>query len=373
MELFWACLAAAGASIWVAVLVLPWRVWDTRVCLDSGLPGPQEDLSDVTAVIPARNEAAFIRETLSALRGQGLGLTIIVVDDQSSDGTADIAKRLGKERLQVIAGEAPPAGWSGKIWALHQGFQKVKSPLTLLLDADIELRPGIVSLARSTMKKQDLQFLSLMAALRMVTFWERLLLPAFIYFFKLLYPFRLSNTPSSRVAAAAGGFILLETGLLHEIGGFETIRGELIDDCALARSVKSSGYRTWIGLTHSVRSLRPYSRLRSLWNMVARSAFTQLRYSALFLILCTAALMAAFWAPVAGAAFGSLPSRALSAVALGAMILSYLPTLDFYSRSKWWVLTLPLAGALYLGMTWTSAVRYWMGKGSHWKERTYRT
>jgi hopene-associated glycosyltransferase HpnB len=373
MELLWACSAAAGASIWLAVLVLPWRLWDTRECLDSDPAGPGEDLSDVTVVIPARNEAVFIQKTLSALRAQGPGLTIILVDDQSSDGTAGIAKTLGKESVQVIAGEAPPEGWSGKVWALHQGFQKVKTPLTLLLDADIELGPGIVSLARSTMKKQDLQFLSLMAALRMITFWERLLMPSFIYFFKLLYPFGLSNSPSSGVAAAAGGFILLETRLLREIGGFETIRGELIDDCALARSVKSSGYRTWIGLTHSVRSVRPYRGLRSLWNMVARTAFTQLRYSALFLILCTAALMAAFWAPVVSAAFGSLPSRALSAVALGAMILSYLPTLVFYSRSRWWALTLPLAGALYLGMTWTSAVRYWRGKRSDWKERTYRS
>ena len=196
-------------------------------------------------------------------------------------------------------------------------------------------------------------------------------MPAFVYFFGLLYPFRLSNSSSSRVAAAAGGFILLETRLLYEIGGFEAIRGELIDDCSLARLVKSMGYRTWIGLTHAVRSLRPYNDLKSLWNMVARTAFTQLRYSSLFLVLCTSILLAAFWLPIVSAAFGTVQARILSVIALGTMIKSYLPILSFYSRSKWWALTLPMIGILYLGMTWTSAIRYWRGKRSQWKERTY--
>lgn len=369
MELFWSCLAAAGTSIWLAVLFLPWRLWDTRICLDADPSDTVEDLSDITVLIPARNEAALIHKTLSALKAQGHGLTIIVVDDQSSDGTARIAKRLGKDRLQVIAGELPPAGWSGKVWALHQGFHEVKTPLTLLLDADIRLERGILPLARRMMREKDLQFLSLMAALRMVSFWERLLMPAFVYFFGLLYPFRLSNSSSSSVAAAAGGFILLETRLIYKIGGFQAIRGELIDDCALARAVKSRGYRTWIGLTHSVRSLRAYKSMKTVWNMVARTAFTQLRYSSLLLILCTALLMVAFWLPLLGAAFGTVPARTLSAIALGAMILSYLPVLSFYSLSKWWTLTLPLVGTLYLSMTWTSALRYWQGKRSPWKER----
>jgi len=371
VELFWACLAAAGAAIWVAILLLPWRLWDTRLCLDAGDPVAGEDLSDISVIIPARNEAALIQETLSALKAQGHGLTIILVDDQSSDGTARIAKRLGKDSLQAITGELPPAGWSGKVWALHQGFQAVKTPFTLLLDADIALAPGILPQARRMMKEKNVSFLSLMAALRMVSVWERLLMPAFVYFFKLMYPFRLSNAPFSRVAAAAGGFILLETRLIYEIGGFEAIRGALIDDCSLARSVKSLGYSTWIGLTHSVRSLRSYNDLKTLWNMVARTAFTQLRYSSLLLILCTALLLAAFWLPLLGAAFGTVPAGILSAVALGAMILSYLPTLAFYSLSRWWALPLPLIGTLYLGMTWTSALRYWRGKRSQWKERTY--
>jgi hopene-associated glycosyltransferase HpnB len=369
--MYWNYLAAIGAFIWLAIMLLPWRPWDTREVVDAASTSPDDDLSDITVLIPARNEAEVIGATLKSLKTQGNDLAIIVVDDRSTDGTATVAQTSGIQNLRIVTGEPLPADWSGKLWALDQGIRRVNTPLTLLIDADIELRPGIVGGLRKKLKENHLHFISLMAQLHMVSFWERLLMPAFVYFFKMLYPFRLSNSSFTRVAAAAGGCILLETRLIDEIGGFEAIRQELIDDCALAWRIKSLGYQTWIGLTHSVRSLRSYENLPGIWNMVARTAFCQLRYSAMLLGGTTAIMLMVFWLPVAGLFFPAASAKILSAGALGALILSYQPTLKFYHRSKGWALALPLIAAFYLAMTWSSAIRFWAGAGSPWKGRFY--
>jgi hopene-associated glycosyltransferase HpnB len=365
-------LAALPAAIWVGVLLLPWQPWRTREVLDASPNPVPTDLGDVTVLIPARNESKTIAQTLRGVFTQGPNLKVILVDDQSTDNTVEAARGGAAGTVNVVSGRPLPSGWSGKLWALEQGRPFIKTPFTLLLDADIELRPGILAEMRKTVAKDGLQFLSLMAALRMVSLWERLLLPAFVYFFKLLYPFELSNGGSVRIAAAAGGCVLLETRLIDEIGGFRTIRKELIDDCALAKRVRSAGARTWIGLTHSVHSLRSYDSLSSIWNMVARTAFAQLHHSTLLLFLCTGLMMIAFCLPVAGLLFPGRGSTFLSAVSLGAMILSYLPTLSYYGLSRAWSAALPLIGSLYLAMTWTSAFRTWIGKGAEWKERSYR-
>jgi hopene-associated glycosyltransferase HpnB len=367
----WTYLTLAGAAIWFGILLLPWRPWDTREVLEGvALPG-EENLSDITALIPARNEAEFVGVSLAGLADQGKPLSIVLVNDQSTDDTVQSALRTAKENLRIIEGESLPAGWSGKLWALEQGLPHVQTPLTLLIDGDIELRAGILAALRNKMTENGLQFISLMAALRMVSFWERSFMPAFIYFFKLLYPFHLSNSSYPRVAAAAGGCILLETRLLQEVGGFQALRGELIDDCALAKRVKSLGHKTWIGLTHSVLSHRPYNDLAAIWNMVARTAFAQLRYSTLFLLLCTVLMMTAFWLPIAGLFFPNPMAKVISAASLGAMMLSYLPTLKFYGVSRVFGLALPLIGSFYLAMTWTSAIRFWLREGSEWKGRSY--
>lgn len=369
--MYWNYLAAIGAFIWLAILLLPWRPWDTREVMDSASASPDADLSDITVLIPARNEAEMIGTTLSSLKNQGHDLAIVVVDDRSTDGTVAVAQTSGMRNLRIISGEPLPADWSGKLWALEQGFRHVNTPLTLLLDAEIELQPGIVQGLRQKLKGNHLHLVSLMAKMRMVNFWERLLMPAFVYFFKMLYPFRLSNSSFTRVAAAAGGCILLETRLIKEIGGFKAIRNELIDDCALARRVKSLGYRTWIGLTHSVHSLRSYENLASIWNMVARTAFCQLRYSAMLLGGTTMIMLVVFWLPIAGLFFPAAGAKIISACALGALFLTYLPTLKFYGQSGGWALALPFIATLYLAMTWSSAVRYWVGSGSPWKGRFY--
>jgi hopene-associated glycosyltransferase HpnB len=371
METILTIFAITGATIWLIILLLPWRPWSTGPVLDASRALPEEDLSDITVLIPARNEAKIIKTTLPALTAQGRGLNIILVDDQSSDGTSQVAGKAGGDNLLIIAGKPPPFGWTGKLWALEQGRSHIRTPITLLLDADIEPRPGIIAELRKAMQEKDVQLLSLMAVLRMNTFWEKLLMPTFIYFFKLLYPFRLSNTDSSRVAAAAGGCILLQTKVLNEIGGFDSVRAELIDDCALARRVKSTGYKTWIGLTHSLISLRPYNGLGAIWRMVARTAFTQLGYSSLALALCTVIMLATFTVPGIGLLLPVVKVKLMSAFCLLAMILSYLPTLQFYGMSPRWAILLPFVGTLYLAMTWTSAMRYWLGKGSHWKGRIY--
>ena len=369
--MYWNYLAAIGAFIWLAIMLLPWRPWDTRESMDSPAASPDADLSDITVLIPARNEAEVIGTTLSSLKTQGHDFAIVMVDDRSTDGTVTVAQALGVQNLRILSGEPLPADWSGKLWALEQGFRHVNTPLVLLIDADIELQPNIVQGLRRKLKEDHLHFVSLMAQMRMVSFWERLLMPAFVYFFKMLFPFRLSNSSFTRVAAAAGGCILLETRLIKEIGGFKAICNELIDDCALAKRVKSLGYRTWIGLTHSVRSLRSYENLAGIWNMVARTAFCQLRYSAVLLAGTTAIMLTVFWLPVAGLFFPAASAKTISACALAALILSYLPTLKFYGQSRGWALALPLIATLYLAMTWSSAIRFWVGAGSPWKGRFY--
>jgi hopanoid biosynthesis associated membrane protein HpnM len=241
------------------------------------------------------------------------------------------------------------------------------------MDADIELKPGIVGCLREYMRRHEVAFISLMAAPMMSNFWEKLLMPAFVYFFKLLYPFYLSNSGKSKVAAAAGGCILMQSRLLDEIGGFAAIKDELIDDCSLARRIKSKGHKTWIGLTHSACSIRPYLQLRQIWNMVTRTAFTQLRYSIGLLLTCTVLMVFAFVMPVAGLFFTASTAQYLALAACMAMAVSYLPTLKFYGRSPVWVASLPLVGMLYLAMTWNSALRYFRGERAHWKDRSYNS
>ena len=370
MEPVAAGLTLIGAITWCLILLQPWRAWSTRERLEADPTLASSTLDDITVLVPARNEAAVIGGTLDGLAQQGPGLRVIVIDDDSTDGTAAAARSHPLPVERVIPGAPLADGWGGKLWALHQGLTVVDSPLVLLLDADIRLAPGMVATLRRRMEDADADLVSVMAHLPASTRWERLLLPAFVFFFKLLYPFRISNSSSQRVAAAAGGCILARAPALRSSGGFEPIRDALIDDCALARQFKGAGHRTWIGLTRSAASQRADASLREIWNMVARTAFTQLRYSVTLLALCTVVLAAAASAPILGLALGGGYSLLALAGTL-AMAGSYVPTLRYYGYSPLWALTLPLAGALYLAMTWSSALRYWGGRRATWKGRTY--
>ena len=364
-------LALIGATIWIVVLLLPWKPYFTRESLDV-LPVDEDmSLSDVTVIIPARNEGKVIQETLNALKNQGKDLNVILVDDESQDDTAEKAKTAGMDKLKIVQGMPLPAGWTGKLWALQQGLRFVDTPFTLLMDADISLKKGIIKTLKKKMIKEGWDMISLMAMLNMKGFWEKLLIPSFIYFFKLIYPFSLCSKKDSPVAAAAGGCIFIRTEALKKIGGFESIKHEIIDDCALAKRIKKAGYNIWIGLTHSVISRRSYKGLYDIWNMVARTAFTQLRYSITMLILCSIMLVASFLFPFSGIFSRHITGISFSLVALVAMMLTYIPTLNYYGIPKMWALTLPFSGILYLMMTWSSAIRYFKGQRSEWKGRIY--
>ncbi|GAB2546844.1 glycosyltransferase [Rhodanobacter koreensis] len=356
--------------MWVGLLLVPWRPWSTREHLEADPQVvPAAALGEITVLIPARNEAEVIGATLAGLQAQGAGLQVIVIDDQSSDATAQIAAAYPNAR--IVSGQPLPDGWAGKLWALEQGMVHVRTTLTLLLDADIQLQPGLLGALLAHKQRGGWHLVSLMADLRRTSFWDRLLLPVFVYYFKLLYPFSLSNSRSHHIAAAAGGCVLVDTEALRNVGAFASLRNALIDDCTLARQMKQAGYRIWLGLSRGVVSLRPYGTLRSIHDMVARSAFTQLGYSTSLLLAVTAVFVLAYGAPFA--LLDSAHAWPLGVTAWAAMTLSYLPVLRYYRMSPLWALLLPLSAVLYLGMTWGSALRYWRGVRSCWKGRTYGT
>jgi hopene-associated glycosyltransferase HpnB len=372
-----AALCALALLAWAGVLLSPHQPHRVRERLEAD-PAAHDDLASVTVLIPARDEAPSIGRTVAALAAQGPGLTVIVVDDESTDGTAEAAKTAASTsalELRVVAGGPLPGDWAGKLWALEQGLAAVDRPFVLLLDADIEIAPGLVATLLREAHARNASLMSLMAELHCTTFWERLLTPAFVFFFKLLYPFAWVADPRRRTAAAAGGCMLVRSDALRAIGGFAAIRGELIDDCALAAALKRAHAPIWLGMTHSVRSLREYSGLRDFWSMVSRSAFTQLGYSTIWLLLAVALMIATLLAPVAGAIVAAVtqdvPLLALALVAWLVMGAAYWPLVRFYRLPPAWALTLPAAGALFLAMTVSSAVGYWRGTRASWKERAY--
>jgi hopene-associated glycosyltransferase HpnB len=372
-------LVLVALAAWVAVLVLPWQAHRTRERLSAALAAA--DLSTVTVVIPARNESPTIDRVLNALAGQGPGLRVVVVDDESGDDTRTRALAAG-ERLrqaahgryaldvEVVSGQRLPEGWGGKLWALQQGLERCARPLVLLLDADIELRPHVLPALIEKLESEHAALASVMAQLQCTSFWEKLLVPPFILFFKLLYPFELVHRRASRVAAAAGGCILVRRAVLREVGAFAAYRDALIDDCTLAQHIKAAGHGLWLGLSHDVVSLRRYERLGEFWSMVARTAFTQLRYSLWLLIATTIVMLLVFVAPIA--AMTSSPNAAVAgAAALACMLGVYAPVIRFYGIGPGWLFGLPCAAVLFLAMTWHSAIHYWAGTRAQWKSRTY--
>lgn len=370
-------IAMLALLAWVGVLLAPHQPHRVRERLEADREAP-DDLSSVAVLVPARDEAVSIGRTVGSLAAQGRGLSVVVVDDESSDGTAEaarVAAHAGGVELRVIAGRPLPPGWAGKLWALEQGLAAVDRPFVLLLDADIEVAPGLVATLLRAARERDASLVSLMAELRCTTFWERLLTPAFVFFFKLLYPFAWVADPRRRTAAAAGGCMLVRADALRAIGGFAGIRGALIDDCALAAALKRARPPIWLGMTHSVRSVREYRELRDFWNMVSRNAFTQLRYSMALLLLAIVLMTAMLLAPVIGTVVAAITGdSALAAPALGAWLAlgaAYWPLVRFYGLPVVWALTLPAAGALFLAMTVSSAVRFWRGTRASWKARRY--
>lgn len=362
-------LAAAAFALWLALLLMPWQPWRCRERLEPDADGAFRE-ADFTVLIPARNEEAVIGETLEALRACAPDVPVVVIDDQSTDATAAIARSGGLAHLTLVEGSPTPAGWTGKLWALEQGLQRVATTRVLLLDADIRLAPGMPAALR---RKADTGYalVSVCAEPCMEGAAARWLLPAFVYFFKLLYPFRLANRAGGRIAAAAGGVILIDRKALVDAGGFSAWRDAIIDDCTLAAHVKRSGHRCWIGLTRGAVSLRR-SNLGDIAHMVARTAFVQLRESVLRVLAASALLALAFWVPVLAVCAGGITARWLGAAAWLAMIVGYLPTLIYYRRNPLASAWLPLTATFFLGATWYSAWRALAGTRSVWKGRRYQ-
>jgi hopene-associated glycosyltransferase HpnB len=381
------CILAAIA--WVYLLAGHGGYWRTGQRLPPAAADPATWPS-VAAVVPARNEATVLPGTLPTLLGQDYpgAFCVVLVDDDSSDSTASVARSLsqeiGPERLRLVAGRPTPAGWAGKVWAMQQGVLAAgDARYVLFTDADIGYAPGTVATLVRAAEADDRGLVSQMALLRAATFWERLLVPAFVYFFAQLYPFQRVNKPGARTAAAAGGCMLVRRDALEEAGGLDRIRGARIDDVALGRLLKNppDPVRCWLGLTTSVVSRRPYPRLAGLWDMIARSAYTQLRYSPAALAGTVAGLLWLYALPPAAAlgglawvaAGGGVVAAWLAAAGLAGwaiMAVSYVPILRLYRLSPLRAPCLPLIAMLYAAMTTDSARRYHLGRGGQWKGRT---
>lgn len=363
-------LAALALACWAGVLLAPWAAW---LCRERLAPDPVSSAprDDFTILIPARNEAQVIGETLGALRVAAPHVPVIVIDDQSTDATASIVRDSGLPNLTLVAGTPPPTGWTGKLWALQQGLERANTARVLLLDADIRLAPGMLA---PLQRKADegCALVSLCAEPCRDGIAARWLLPAFVYFFKLLYPFALANSRHSRVAAAAGGVVLVERAALMDAGAFGAWRDAIIDDCTLAARMKRNGHRCWIGLTHGAISQRR-AGFADIFHMIARTAFVQLRESLLLTLAVSVLLVVAFWIPVFALAFGPAhAARVMGLFATLAMLACYLPTLMYYQRNPLSALLLPLAATFFLAATWYSAWRALAGTRSVWKGRHYQ-
>ncbi|MDX3582261.1 glycosyltransferase [Streptomyces europaeiscabiei] len=377
-----AWIAAGSLAAWLWLLLGQGFFWRTDVRLP-----PRRDPDEwpyVCVVVPARDEAAVLPESLPSLLAQDYPgrAEVFLVDDGSSDGTGDLARELSRRfgglPLTVSSPGEPPAGWTGKLWAVRHGMElaHARGPEFLLLtDADIAHRPDSLRALAASARTGGFDLVSQMARLRTESVWEQLVVPAFVYFFAQLYPFRRIGVRGSRTAAAAGGCVLLSAEAAERARIPEAIRQAVIDDVALARAVKRSGGHIWLGLAERVDSVRPYPRLHDLWRMVSRSAYAQLLHSPLLLTGTVLGLALVYLVPpvalLAGTATGDPATALLGGLAWLLMAATYVPMLRYYGRPLWLAPLLPFTAFLYLLMTVDSAVQHYRGRGAAWKGRTY--
>ena len=363
-----AALALLALATWLYLIAAHGKFWlsgPELVPVDS-LQGPAVDI-----VVPARDEAEVIGPVLASLLAQDYAgsFALTLVDDNSTDGTAERAGLA--HRLNVLRGAPKPAGWSGKMWALEQGVAAGAAPLVLLTDADIVHDPRHLSTLVASLERSRLDMVSEMVRLNCSSLAERTLVPAFVYFFQMLYPFAKVNDARSRVAAAAGGTVLIRREVLERFGGIGAIRNALIDDVSLAQLVKRKGGAIFLGHSALATSIRPYPAFVDIWRMIARTAFTQLRHSVWLLLATLVGLSLVWLAPIAAVLLGHGWVRAAGLAACALAALSYLPTLARYRRSFLWSLTLPLIAVFYMAATVGSALDAWRGAGARWKSRSY--
>jgi hopene-associated glycosyltransferase HpnB len=336
----------------------------------------------VVAIVPARNESETISEAVRSLFAQDYAIDLIVVDDHSQDGTAHLARAAAREcnaveRFRLVHAANVPDGWTGKLWAIAEGLKHAASlhpEYVLMTDADIRHSTHNIRELLARAERDHLDLVSLMVRLRCQSFAEKLLIPAFVFFFFKLYPPKWVADRESRTAAAAGGCMLVRWTALQRIGGVDSIRSELIDDCALARRLKPNG-NIWMGVATETESIRAYAHFGSIWRMISRTAFTQLNYSAIQLIGAVVGMIVVYIAPLAilATALTSPAAAWLTAVAMLIMLGVYTPVLLFYRVPVLWGLLLPAVALFYSAATLNSASRYWRGKGGEWKGRIQAT
>ena len=366
-------IAALGCLIWLYLIGARGKFW--RIAPAAAPTLGFASAPRVAVIVPARNEADLIGQTIQSLLAQDYPgpLHIFVVDDQSSDETAAVVRDAAAEhgeRLTIIASVPLPAGWTGKMWALAQGVQQASAfapDYFLFTDADVVHAPQSISSMVALAEAGNHDLVSMMVTLRCESFPERALIPAFVFFFFMLYPPAWVNSKKHKTAAAAGGDILVRPAALARIGGIAAIRHELIDDCALAREVKRTG-SVWLGLTKNARSIRPYGSFGVIGRMISRNAFYQLNHSAWLLIGTIIGLAVTYAAPPVLLFFGGWAAL-FGASAWLLMTFSFMPIERFYSLSPLWALALPLVAMFYAGATVHSAIQYWLGRGGEWKDR----
>jgi hopene-associated glycosyltransferase HpnB len=361
-------------AIWTYLLLGRGGFWRMGERDDRNEPPLPARWPSVAAVIPARNEADVIAGSLGSLAAQDYpgDFRIILVDDNSEDGTAEAAAGLG-ERVEILQGTPLPPGWTGKLWAMKQGAERAASlepapDYILFTDADIAHTPENLPRLVARAEDKGLVLTSLMARLTVETPAERMLIPAFVFFFAMLYPFAWANDPRRPLAAAAGGCMLVRRDALETAGGVGAIRGEIIDDCSLARLMKRQG-PIWLGLTQRAQSLRPYQSANAIGRMVARSAYAQLGFSPWLLAGTVLGMVVVYVLPPALAVFAHGPAVVMGFLAWAMMIIAFQPILRFYRRPALWGLNLPLIGAIYTAFTLQSAWDVWRGRGGMWKGR----
>jgi len=373
-------IAGISFLIWLYLTFARGNFWTSSIRDSTSVTAPA-GWPAVAIVIPARNEAASIGASVASLMRQDYrgSLRLVVVDDDSDDGTADLAKSAAmsanaEERVTVISSHGLPSGWTGKMWAVHQGIETAeataKPEYFLLTDADIVHAPDVVSWLVAKAEEGRLVLTSLLAKLRCESLAERIHVPAFVFFFEMLYPFAWVQKRSSAMAAAAGGCMLVRADALARAGKIESMCGALIDDCTLAKKLKAEG-PIWLGLTDRVQSLRAYETFSDVAGMISRSAYAQLKNSPLLLALTIVGLAITFLVPPFAAIFGSGLARYLGVAVWAAMALLFQPTLRFYRVSPLWGVALPAIALLYSAYTLDSAYRHIRKRGGGWKGRVY--
>ena len=370
--MIWTATGLLSLAIWLGLVFAHGGFWLTRERDTNDLPPVPAHWPEVVAVVPARDEADVIARSIGSLLVQDYPgpLRVLLVDDSSSDGTADIARGLtGAHSLEILTGQSLAPGWTGKLWALAQGVERAgATPHYLwLTDADIEHAPDTLTTLVTRGEANKLALVSLMAKLRCDSFAERALIPAFVFFFQMLYPFGRVNKPKG-IGGAAGGCMLVRRDALERAGGIAAIRTALIDDCTLGALLKKQG-RIWLGLTDRSRSIRPYDGAGVIAAMISRSAYAQLGYSPLMLAGTLLGLALVYGAPPALALFGSGVARLAGSAAWVLMATSFQPIARFYRRSPLWGIALPLIAAFYAGCTLLSAWQHMRGRGGMWKGR----